>query len=102
MKKEIINDDFSMVPAKSYWSDVGRRFLKNRIALLGALILGIIVFMCAAAPLFTQYDPVKDMVLGDMLLPPGTPGHILGTDDYGRDIFSRIVLVCSASIILTA
>ena len=64
MKKEIINDDFSMVPAKSYWSDVGRRFLKNRIALLGALILGIIVFMCAAAPLFTQYDPVKDMVLG--------------------------------------
>ena len=61
MKKEIINDDFSMVPAKSYWSDVGRRFLKNRIALLGALILGIIVFMCAAAPLFTQYDPVKDM-----------------------------------------
>ena len=90
MKKEIINDDFSMVPAKSYWSDVGRRFLKNRIALLGALILGIIVFMCAAAPLFTQYDPVKDMVLGDMLL-PGTPGHILGTDDYGRDIFSRLL-----------
>ena len=39
-------------------------FLKNRIALLGALILGIIVFMCAAAPLFTQYDPVKDMVFG--------------------------------------
>ena len=78
MKKEIINDDFSMVPAKSNWSDVGRRFLKNRIALLGALILGIIVFMCAAAPLFTQYDPVKDMVLGDMLLPPGSPGHILG------------------------
>ena len=91
MKKEIINDDFSMVPAKSYWSDVGRRFLKNRIALLGALILGIIVFMCAAAPLFTQYDPVKDMVLGDMLLPPGSPGHILGTDDYGRDIFSRLL-----------
>ena len=47
--------------------------------------------MCAAAPLFTQYDPVKDMVLGDMLLPPGTPGHILGTDDYGRDIFSRLL-----------
>ena len=91
MKKEIINDDFSMVPAKTYWSDVGRRFLKNRIALLGALILGIIVFMCAAAPLFTHYDPVKDMVLGDMLLPPGTPGHILGTDDYGRDIFSRLL-----------
>ena len=102
MKKEIINDDFSMVPAKSYWSDVGRRFLKNRIALLGALILGIIVFMCAAAPLFTQYDPVKDMVLGDMLLPPGTPGHILGTDDYGRGGRTSVLTGLSVAIVSAA
>lgn len=84
-------DDFSLVPAKSYWADVGMRFAKNKIALLGAVILAIIIFMCAAAPLFTEYDPVKDMVLTDMLLPPGSEGHILGTDDYGRDIFSRLL-----------
>lgn len=84
-------DDFSLVPAKSYWADVGMRFMKNKIALLGAVILTIIIFMCAAAPLFTEYDPVKDMVLTDMLLPPGAEGHILGTDDYGRDIFSRLL-----------
>lgn len=84
-------DDFSLVPAKSYWADVGMRFMKNKIALLGAVILTIIIFMCAAAPLFTEYDPVKDMVLTDMLLPPGSEGHIFGTDDYGRDIFSRLL-----------
>lgn len=84
-------DDFSLVPVKSYWADAGMRFVKNKIALLGAVILTMIIFMCTGAPLFTEYDPVKDMVLMDMLLPPGSEGHILGTDDYGRDIFSRLL-----------
>lgn len=100
LKKETMTaDDFSLVPAKSYWADVGARFIKNRIALLGAVILGIIIFMCAAAPVFTKYDPVKDMVLIDMLLPPGSPGHILGTDDYGRDIFSRLLFGGRTSVL---
>ena len=99
MKKEsraqtrtpVTADDFSLVPVKSYWADAGMRFVKNKIALLGAVILTMIIFMCTGAPLFTEYDPVKDMVLMDMLLPPGSEGHILGTDDYGRDIFSRLL-----------
>lgn len=99
MKKEsraqtrtpVTADDFSLVPVKSYWADAGMRFVKNKIALLGAVILTMIIFMCTAAPLFSEYDPVKDMVLMDMLLPPGSEGHILGTDDYGRDIFSRLL-----------
>lgn len=99
MKKEsraqtrtpVTTDDFSLVPVKSYWADAGMRFVKNKIALLGAVILTMIIFMCTAAPLFSEYDPVKDMVLMDMLLPPGSEGHILGTDDYGRDIFSRLL-----------
>lgn len=100
LKNEVMTaDDFSLVPAKSYWADVGGRFIKNKIALLGAVILGMIVFMCVAAPLFTRYDPVKDMVLMDMLLPPGSPGHILGTDDYGRDIFSRLLFGGRTSVL---
>lgn len=98
-KQNITADDFSLVPAKSYWADVGTRFMKNKIALLGAVILAVIVFMCAAAPLFTRYDPVKDMVLMDMLLPPGSPGHVLGTDDYGRDIFSRLLFGGRTSVL---
>lgn len=90
-KEQAAANDFSMVPAKSYWADVGVRFIKNKIALLGAAILLMIIFACAFAPLFTPYDPVKDMVLSDMLLPPGSPGHILGTDDYGRDILARLL-----------
>lgn len=87
------NNDIGIesLPVTSYWKDIRRQFLKNKIAVLGLVILTIIVILCAGAPLFTKYDPVTDMVLADMLQPPGSPGHILGTDDYGRDIWSRLL-----------
>ncbi|MBS6518872.1 MAG: ABC transporter permease [Clostridium sp.] len=83
----------------SYWKDVARQFFKNKIAVLGLFILSAIVALCAFAPLFTSYDPVKDMVLSDMLLPPGSPGHLLGTDDYGRDILSRLLYGGRSSVL---
>lgn len=83
----------------SYWKDVARQFFKNKIAVLGLFILSAIVMLCAFAPLFTSYDPVKDMVLSDMLLPPGSPGHLLGTDDYGRDILSRLLYGGRSSVL---
>ena len=83
----------------SYWKDVARQFFKNKIAVLGLFILSAIVVLCAFAPLFTSYDPVKDMVLSDMLLPPGSPGQLLGTDDYGRDILSRLLYGGRSSVL---
>lgn len=85
--------------AASYWKDILRQFLKNKIAVTGLSLLFAILFLCAFAPLFTRYDPVKDMVLSDMLLPPGSPGHILGTDDYGRDIWSRLLFGGRSSVL---
>ncbi len=79
------------LPITSAWADVRRRFLKNHMAVAGLTMLTIIVFATLAAPLLTKYDPVLDMHLKDQLLPVGSPGHILGTDDYGRDIFSRLL-----------
>lgn len=54
-------------------------------------MLLIIVILCAGAPLFTKYDPIIDMDFMNMMQPPGTPGHPLGTDDLGRDIWSRLL-----------
>ncbi|MEG1971962.1 MAG: ABC transporter permease [Oscillospiraceae bacterium] len=87
-KKEINLEEFKATP---YWKDILRQFLKNKMAVLGLVILTVIVILCVFAPLFTKYDPVTDMILGDMLLPPGSPNHVLGTDDYGRDIWSRLL-----------
>lgn len=79
------------LPVSSMWKDTVRRFKHNRLAVIGLFIVTIIIVMCVLAPVFTSYDPVLDMVLKDKLLPTNSPGHILGTDDLGRDIFSRLL-----------
>src|SRR5919204_5170537 len=43
-----------------------------------------------AAPLLTPYDPIEQR-FADAFLPPLSRGHLLGTDNFGRDIWSRIV-----------
>ena len=85
----VIGDE--AISSSSYWKDIVRGFCKNRIAVAGLIMLFIIVFLCVAAPLFTSYDPVLDMDPKDKCLLPGEGGHFLGTDDYGRDIWSRLL-----------
>ena len=79
------------LPVTTYWADVVRRFRKNKIAVVGLIMLTIIIVLCAGAPLFTDYDPIVDMNLLDKLQPPGSEGHMLGTDHLGRDIWSRLL-----------
>lgn len=87
------------LPVTSYWKDVVRRFCKNKIAVLGLIALIIIVILCAGAPVFTGYDPVVDMDFLNMLSKPGSPGHLLGTDDLGRDIWCRLLYGGRSSLI---
>ncbi len=67
-----------------------QRIRRNRLAMAGLVIVGILLLVAAFAPLIAPHDPlVQD--LSRRLLPPGTPGNLLGTDDFGRDILSRII-----------
>lgn len=66
-------------------------FLRGRAALIsGSVLLLIIVIGCVGAPLFTRYSPTAIDPLNP-LLPPFAPGHLLGTDEFGRDLLSRIL-----------
>lgn len=87
------------LPVTSLWVDIRRRFLSNKLATIGLLVLVAILVMIIGAPLFAQHDPVLDMNLRNRLKPAGTPGHLLGTDDYGRDIFSRLLYGGRASML---
>ncbi|MCF0150439.1 MAG: ABC transporter permease, partial [Firmicutes bacterium] len=96
-KKENVNnrvmDEIGLeaLPVTNYWQDVVRLFTKNRIAVLGLIMMIIIVILCAGAPLFTDHDPITEMNFAELLMKPGEGGHILGTDDLGRDIWSRLL-----------
>ena len=63
---------------------------RRRVVLIAGLaMLGVAIICILGAPLLTSYNPIK---LGSPLLaPPLTNGHLLGTDQYGRDIFARIM-----------
>lgn len=79
------------------WADAWRRLKRNKVALLGALIVAILLFTALAAPLIAPYDPINDGSLKERLQPPGAK-HWLGTDKLGRDIFSRIVFGARISV----
>lgn len=66
-----------------------RRLSRNRGAVIGAIILVLLIILAIAAPFVTAYDPIE-MAPQDRLQPPG-PDHWFGTDNFGRDIFSRVV-----------
>lgn len=65
-----------------------KRFLQNRAAVAGAAIVVILVLLAIIAPFFTV-DPDKQNVPERMQSPSWN--HLFGTDDFGRDLFSRVV-----------
>lgn len=66
------------------------RLRRNPLAVIGLLIVAVLLVMAAFAPLIATHDPIAQD-LGQRLLPPLTDGHLMGTDEFGRDIFSRVV-----------
>ncbi|MBB3525147.1 ABC transporter permease [Rhizobium redzepovicii] len=68
-----------------------RQFTANRLAVVGLLIIVALLFVAAFANLIATHDPVVGDLRNARLLPPGTAEYLLGTDDQGRDIFSRLI-----------
>jgi len=65
-------------------------FRRRAPLVIGATLLVTVIVLTLAAPLITSYNPNEIDPLNP-LAPPLTPGHILGTDNFGRDILSRIL-----------
>src|SRR6202034_1903532 len=76
-------------PAPGYWKSVGQRLARDPVTIAVALVLIGILFITLGAPLVTHADPYAGSVLA-RLKPIGTPGHWLGTDETGRDLWTRL------------
>lgn len=59
-------------------------------AAIGGTIVALLVLLAVGGPLISPYDPLKLDLLA-RLKAPGTTGHLLGTDEFGRDILSRLM-----------
>jgi len=79
----------AVVAPRSNFQRAWRQLRRNRAALAGLIVLGTLVFTAAFAPLLAPFDP-NGVALDVRLHPPGAE-HVLGTDELGRDIFSRML-----------
>jgi len=77
-------------PSRSYWLVVWRQLRRDPMALLSALVLLIIIGAAVFAPWLAPADPYKASMI-KRLLPIGSPGFLLGTDELGRDMLSRLM-----------
>src|SRR5260370_11040384 len=66
-----------------------RQFPRHRAAMLGLIFLALICLAAVLAPWIAPYDPVQ-IKLSAKLKPPSFE-HLLGTDHFGRDVFSRLL-----------
>jgi len=95
-----VQEDFEHSAAKERpgpWVLAWRRFRKARLALVGGIVLFGFVFCAVFAPWLAPYDPLE-VDLAVILLPPDDT-YLLGTDELGRDILSRLIYGARLSLL---
>ena len=76
-------------PARGLWGDACRRLIRNRLALAGLVIVLLFAVVAILAPLISPYEPTAQDLAHTFERPSSS--HIMGTDNLGRDWFSRLV-----------
>ncbi|MBW3631991.1 MAG: ABC transporter permease [Chloroflexi bacterium] len=72
------------------WRDAARRLSRDRAAVAGLVVVAALVVVALLAPAIVPYDPI-DQSFRIKLQAPSTE-HLLGTDEFGRDVLSRILV----------
>lgn len=85
-------------PTISYWQDAWRRLKKNPVAMASMIVLGLLVIMVIVGPVMRGYD-YETMNVAEKNLGPSSK-YWFGTDNLGRDLFSRIWVGARASLII--
>ena len=75
---------------RGYWRTVGGRLVRDRLSMTCAAVLALILLAALFAPWLGLADPYQGSMIR-RLRPIGTEGHILGTDELGRDMLSRLI-----------
>lgn len=94
-----INNQQEMILKERKANNAWNKLKRNKTALVGLIIVVIMTMFAIFASVITSKDP-NAMDLANAYLKPGSPGHILGTDEFGRDLFTRIIYGARVSIIV--
>ncbi len=91
------------VPEKQVglWSDAWQRFRRNRLAVIGAAIVVLLIVIALSAPLLVHLHLIRDPNAQDVAyieVGPGQNGYLFGSDELGRDTFSRLLFGSQVSL----
>ncbi len=87
--------DIQPRPAASWWGDIWRRFRRQKLSLVAAIVLIAMALLALTAPIIAPYDPTEQFrregltAVGEPL--PPNERFLLGTDGLGRDMLSRLL-----------
>lgn len=96
---ELEFDRLESAEVESPWRIVFRRFIKHRLALAGMAIILLFIMLAILADVLAPYDPLQQDLSAIWANP--SPEHILGTDDLGRDVLSRLLFAARISLLVT-
>lgn len=96
------SEALTTVEEESPWKIIWKRFRKHKLALAGIVTISLIALACFLSPLYAPYDPVRDISRDEngMILrnDPPSLNHLMGTDNVGRDVFTRLLYAGQISL----
>lgn len=78
---------------------VWKRFKQDRLAMVVSIFLGLVILLIIFAPLIAPFDPTAQDIMGKFQNPSFK--HLMGTDQLGRDVFSRILYGGRVTVLLS-
>src|SRR2546430_6820322 len=84
---------------RGYWQSVFYRLRHDAVTLAFGTVVVLIVLAAILAPLIAPFDPYKESIVG-RLKPFGWRGHLLGTDELGRDMLTRLLYGGRAALLM--
>jgi len=84
------------------WTDARQRLLRSPSSVIGLVLIGLFVFVAVFAPLLAPYEPGDQnlSVIRPGVYPGPSAEHLLGVDQLGRDILSRIIYGARTSLVI--
>jgi oligopeptide transport system permease protein len=83
------------------WTDAWMRFRRNRLAVGSLAVVVLMIMLAVIAPILQHFGILQDPTAQDVVnsyASPGTKGHLLGTDDLGRDILAKLMFGAQVSL----
>jgi len=101
---ELERDSLASIEEESPWTIIWRRFRKHKLALAGIVVIVVIALACFLAPWVAPYDPIHDIAKDEngqiIKNDPPSSQHLMGTDNIGRDVFSRLLYAGRISLLV--